>query len=70
MTGSVFFVITGTWLFHEHLPASPGKLGLRLAGITLAALVLVMLSRQPPEQAPGRAAGEAVPGYLADSRRR
>ena len=70
MTGSVFFVITGTWLFHEHLPASPGKLGLRLAGITLAALVLVMLSRQAPEQAPGRGRRRGSAWYLADSRRR
>ena len=21
---SVYFIIAGTWLFHEHLPASPG----------------------------------------------
>jgi hypothetical protein len=65
-------VIAGTWLFHEHLPANPDKLALRLAGIALAALVLVMLSRQAPEQSPGRAADGAVPGpgYLADVRRR
>ena len=44
VTGSVYFMIAGTWLFHEHLPASPGKLGLRLAGIALAVLVLVALS--------------------------
>jgi drug/metabolite transporter (DMT)-like permease len=70
MAGSVYFVIAGTWLFHEHLPASPGKLALRLAGIVLAALVLVLLSRQAPEQSPGQAADGAVPGYLADVRRR
>ena len=70
MTGTVYFVIAGTWLFHEQLPASPGKLALRLAGITLAVLVLVMLSRQAPEQSPGLAADGAAPGYLADVRRR
>jgi drug/metabolite transporter (DMT)-like permease len=70
VTSSVYFVIAGTWLFHEHLPASPGKLGLRLAGITLAAVVLVTLSRRTAEQAPGPAAGEAVPGHLTDLRRR
>ena len=26
ITGSVYFIITGTWLFHEHLPASPARL--------------------------------------------
>lgn len=70
VTGSAYFVITGTWLFHEHLPASPGKLGLRLTGIALAALVLVVLSRRAPEQAPSRVADGAAPGYLADVRRR
>jgi drug/metabolite transporter (DMT)-like permease len=70
VTSSVYFVIAGTWLFHEHLPASPGKLGLRLAGIALAAVVLVTLSRRTPDQAPAGAAGEAVPGHLSDLRRR
>jgi drug/metabolite transporter (DMT)-like permease len=54
VTGSVYFIITGTWLFHEHLPASPSQLGLRVAGIALAALVLISLSRQAPEPAPVR----------------
>jgi drug/metabolite transporter (DMT)-like permease len=62
VTGSVYFIIAGTWLFHEHLPASPAKLGLRLAAIVVAGLVLVTLSRQG-EDGPGPA---AVPGYLAD----
>jgi drug/metabolite transporter (DMT)-like permease len=52
VTGSVYFIIAGTWLFHEHLPASPGKLVLRLAGIALAVLVLVALGRQAPEPVP------------------
>jgi drug/metabolite transporter (DMT)-like permease len=52
VTGSVYFIIAGTWLFHEHLPASPGRLVLRLAGIALAVLVLVALGRQAPEPVP------------------
>jgi len=65
VTGSVYFMIAGTLLFHEHLPASPGKLGLRLAAIAVAGLVLVTLSRQAPDQASGEALpGPAtVPGY-------
>jgi len=47
VVGSVFFLIAGTWLFHEQLPADPGKLALRLAGIVVACLVIVVLSRQP-----------------------
>ena len=72
VTGSMYFIITGTWLFHEHLPASPGRLALRLTGIALAALVLVVLSRRAPEQAPAHAAGgtEMAPGYPAEVRRR
>jgi len=61
VTGSVYFLIAGTWLFHEHLPASPGKLGLRLAAIAVAGLVVITLSRREPEPAPG---------YLAGARRR
>jgi drug/metabolite transporter (DMT)-like permease len=59
VSGSVYFIIAGTWLFHEHLPASPAKLGLRLAAIVVAGLVLVMLSRQAPEEAPVAVAGLA-----------
>jgi uncharacterized membrane protein len=70
VTGSVYFIIAGTWLFHEHLPASPGKLVLRLAGIALAVLVLVVLGRQVPEQVPA-AADPAMAGAqpLAEVRR-
>jgi drug/metabolite transporter (DMT)-like permease len=50
VTGSAYFMIAGTWLFHEHLPASPARLGLRLAGIVLAAGVLIALSRQQPAE--------------------
>jgi drug/metabolite transporter (DMT)-like permease len=72
VTGSVYFLITGTWLFHEHLPASPGKLGLRLAAIAVAGLVIVTLSRQAPDQSSDAAGpGPATaPGYLAGPRRR
>ena len=72
VTGSVYFIIAGTWLVHEHLPASPGKLVLRLAGIALAVLVLVVLGRQAPEQVPaGVAADPAMAGSqpLAEVRR-
>ena len=63
VTGSVYFIIAGTWLFHEHLPASPGKLVLRLAGIALAVLVLVVLGRQAPDQVlDGAAADPAMAG--------
>jgi uncharacterized membrane protein len=72
VTGSVYFIIAGTWLFHEHLPASPGRLVLRLAGIALAVLVLVVLGRQAPEPVPVAvtAADPALAGQqLAEVRR-
>jgi len=71
VTGSMYFIIAGTWLFHEHLPESPAKLGLRLAGIALAALVVIALSRQAPEQAFGPAAdgAELASGQLTEVRR-
>ena len=59
VVSSVYFVIVGTWLFHEHLPASPVKLVLRLAGIAAAGLVIVALSRQPA--APPPAAPQPAP---------
>jgi drug/metabolite transporter (DMT)-like permease len=72
VVSSAYVVIAGTWLFHEHLPASPVRLGLRLTGIVLATLVLVLLSRQAPERAPRGPADltQTVPSYLADVRRR
>src|SRR4029077_19639545 len=60
VTGSVYFMIAGTWLFHEQLPDSPGRLGLRLPGIALAVLVLVVLPRQAPEPVPDVAAADAA----------
>jgi hypothetical protein len=72
VTGSVYFLIAGTWLFHEHLPADPVKLVLRLAAIAVAGFVIITLSRQEPDQAADAAEPERtpVPGYLADQRRR
>jgi drug/metabolite transporter (DMT)-like permease len=66
VTGSVYFLIAGTWLFHEHLPASPAKLILRLAAIAVAGLVIIALSRQAPDQAAGDAGPTPAPvaGYL------
>jgi drug/metabolite transporter (DMT)-like permease len=79
VTGSMYFVIAGTWLFHEHLPTSPDKLGLRLAGIMMAGFVLIALARQSPvapaQPLPGESPGAATlgstgtaPSYLADPR--
>jgi drug/metabolite transporter (DMT)-like permease len=48
ITGSVFFMVAGTWLFAERLPTDPGKLGLRIGGFVLACLVVTVLSRQTP----------------------
>jgi multidrug transporter EmrE-like cation transporter len=55
ITGSVFFIVAGTWLFGERLPADPVRLALRLAGILLAGVVVVILSRRPPEVVEGAA---------------
>ena len=62
VTGSVYFLIAGTWLFHEHLPADPAKLVLRLAAIAVAGLVIITLSRQGSGEAEPSPA--TVPGYL------
>ncbi len=45
IAGSLYFIVVGTWLFHEHLPSEPAKLAFRFAGIIVAGLVLVMLPR-------------------------
>jgi drug/metabolite transporter (DMT)-like permease len=63
ITGSAYFMIAGTWLFHEHLPSSPVKLALRLTGIVVTALVLIVLSRRAPREAP-----QEAPRPLAGSR--
>lgn len=54
ITGSAFFLIAGTWLFGERLPANPGELVLRIGGILAAGIAVTVLSRQP-------AATEGVP---------
>ena len=64
VVSSLYFVIAGTWLFHEHLPASQGKLILRLAGIAIAGLVLVVLSRRAAE--PSATGEPAAPAGLAE----
>jgi drug/metabolite transporter (DMT)-like permease len=63
ITGSAYFMIAGTWLFHEHLPSSPVKLALRLTGIVVTGLVLIVLSRRAPREAP-----QELPRSLAGSR--
>ena len=45
VVGSGYFLIVGTWLFHEQLPADPSRLTLRLTGIVVAGLVIVVLTR-------------------------
>lgn len=56
VVSSVYFVLAGTWLFHEHIPSDPVKLGLRVAGIALAGVVLVVLSRREAAPADDSAA--------------
>ena len=65
--GSIYFMVAGTWLFHERLPADPARLALRLAGILIAGVVVVLLSRQAaaPEPAQDRSALEESRAYLA-----
>jgi drug/metabolite transporter (DMT)-like permease len=58
VTGSVYFLIAGTWLFHEQLPANPAKLVLRLVAIAVAGFVVITLARQEAEPSPA-----TVPGY-------
>jgi drug/metabolite transporter (DMT)-like permease len=48
ITGSVFFIVAGSWLFGERLPADPAKLAMRLGGIVVAGIVVIALSKQPP----------------------
>ncbi len=50
--GSVYFIVVGSWLFHERLPTDPVRLALRIIGILIACGVVVLLSRQPDMAAP------------------
>jgi drug/metabolite transporter (DMT)-like permease len=60
ITGSVFFMVAGTWLFGERLPSRPVELGLRLGGIVLALAAVMVLARQPAVT--GSAGREPDPG--------
>lgn len=60
ITGSVFFIVAGSWLFGERLPANPLTLTLRLAGIAIAGIVVVLLSRRP-----GRGEDDLLPAGKA-----
>ena len=51
IAGSVYFVVVGSWLFHEHLPTDPLRLTLRLGGILAAVSVLILLPKQASESA-------------------
>lgn len=57
IAGGVFFLVAGTWLFGERLPASPAGFALRLGGILTAGVAVTVLSRQP-----GGTENVAVPG--------
>jgi hypothetical protein len=65
VVSSVYFVLAGTWLFHEHIPSDPVKLGLRVAGIALAGVVLVVLSRREAAPPAASAAARAAPAASA-----
>jgi drug/metabolite transporter (DMT)-like permease len=60
--GSIYFMVVGTWLFHERLPSDPVLLALRLVGIIIAGVVVVVLSRQGAAELGDVAAGEASRG--------
>jgi len=59
--GSVYFIVAGTWLFHEQLPSDPVRLALRLGGILVACGVVVLLSRQPDPAQPAPSTGPDMP---------
>ncbi len=67
VVSNAYFVIAGTWLFHEPLPASPVKLALRLAGIAAAGLVLVLLTVQATDR-PASQPGSAQPAVKREVR--
>jgi drug/metabolite transporter (DMT)-like permease len=67
VASSVYFVLAGTWLFHEHIPSDPVRLGLRVGGIALAGVVLVVLSRReavPPAASSGAAVSRSAVGSV------
>jgi hypothetical protein len=52
VVSSGYFLVAGMWLFHEHLPASPVRLALRLAVLAAAGLVIIALSRRATRTIP------------------
>jgi drug/metabolite transporter (DMT)-like permease len=60
--GSIYFMVVGTWLFHERLPSDPVLLALRLLGILIAGVVVVQLSRQGAAELAGATPGDARRG--------
>jgi hypothetical protein len=60
--GSIYFMVVGTWLFHERLPSDPALLALRLVGIVIAGIVVVLLSRQGAAELADAAEGDARRG--------
>lgn len=67
VVSSVYFVVVGTWLFHERLPATPVKLALRLAGIAAAGVVLIALSRNSSNQGSPGPSNQESPGQISSS---
>lgn len=66
IAGSVYFVVIGSWLFHEHLPTDPARLALRLGGIIAAGSVLILLPKQSSAStAAGPRRPPSVPGGRA-----
>ena len=66
--GSIYFMVAGTWLFHERLPADPVAAGpAPRPAFSSRASVVVLLSRQAatPEPAQDRSALEESGAYLA-----
>jgi drug/metabolite transporter (DMT)-like permease len=65
--GSMYFMVVGTWLFHERLPSDPMLLALRLLGIVIACCVVVVLSGQagPAQPAPPARSAEPAGPRLA-----
>jgi drug/metabolite transporter (DMT)-like permease len=57
LTGSIYFMGAGSWLFAERLPASGPALGLRITGIVLAAGVVFLMSRQAATEPAGVTTG-------------
>jgi drug/metabolite transporter (DMT)-like permease len=57
LTGSIYFMAAGSWLFGERLPTSGPALALRITGIALAASVVFLMSRQAATEPAGLTTG-------------